>query len=792
MTDFLPAERARGITIQSAAITFHWPPSNPDTASNQATLNRQHTINLIDTPGHADFTFEVIRSLRVLDAAVCILDGVAGVEAQTEKVWRQANTHCVPRLVYVNKLDRDGAAFNRTVKDIATKLHTYPALCHIPWWRNGKFVGLADVIELRALEWKEGSDGSSFEVLHLGDLEDVDPSFASEIQKARTALVEALTEEDDQMVESFLEADEDHLAISSASIWESLRRCLLEHTQTITPVFAGASFRNIGVQPLLNAVNDLLPSPKETADPNISLDGTQTTLRKFLAGEVSLPSQPSDVPPRKGKPGSSLAQNVKNISGLALAFKVVNDPRRGVLVYVRVYHGSIARNSLLYNTNLDASERSPRLLRMYASEAVEIDSISEGQIGVITGLKQARTGDTLLVYQGLGANKPLPKPIDTLQLRPIDVPPPLFFTSIEPNSLAEEKNLNDSIQLLLREDPSLSVNVDKESGQIHLSGMGELHLEIARDRLINDYKVKARMGSIEIGYRETPSADSEELTMTFDRDIAGKPAKASCTASISHLDPDTPGPATADLSQTIKLTDGNLLTINHTRSDSSSADSTSGSLSPSVISQSLQNGCLAALSRGPTYSLPLHSTHIHIPFDPTTHVLNTTTPAALSSAARLAVTAALKSAADKAENGMMEPVMLATIATPESDMGRVMQDLSGARGAQVVGLDAEDPSDSETPSELGTAERLSPEKLSHVYAPPDPFAANTGDGASMAAVDAPRQIRARVPLMEMVGYLKHLRSLTGGRGTFVMSVDRYERMGAQRVRGAVRDMRGVD
>lgn len=810
VTDFLPAERARGITIQSAAITFHWPSRLERGAASNKSISVssdkvQHTVNLIDTPGHADFTFEVIRSLRILDAAICILDGVAGVEAQTEKVWRQANGYKIPRLIYINKLDRDGAAFNRTVKEIASRLNTFPVLCHIPWWSNGKFIGLADVVELRALRWEEGGDGSVYQTLNLADLEKDEPAFAEELRKARIALIEALTEEDDQMVESFLEADEDWLAIKPDAVWQSLRRCLINNHQAITPVFAGASFRNIGVQPLLNAVNTLLPSPREAADPNISLDEMQTTLRNFVAGNVAMPQSSSQThaTSKKGKVQSSpLAQSIKNILALALAFKVVNDPKRGVLVYVRVYHGSITKGSLLYNTNLGNVERSPRLLRMYASEAVEIDDISEGQIGVIAGLKFARTGDTLLVYQGLGANKPLPKPIDTLQLRPIDVPPPLFFTSIEPNSLAEEKNLNDTIQLLLREDPSLSVSVDKESGQTHLSGMGELHLEIARDRLINDFRVKARMGTIEIAYRETPSTISDSMTRTFDREVAGKASQASCTASLSPYNPEDPtlsSPSATRTSQTITLPDANILHINHpTLTTSGQPLSDSTALPPHLplhtITRSLQSGVLAALSRGPTHTLPLQSTLVSIPFNQTTDIHSTATPSALSAAARLAVTAALQNAANKAENNMMEPVMLATIAVPESDMGRVMQDLSSARGAQVLGLDSDSSDDSSASSNDGEPDdtnppRLSPSKLSRVYAPPDPFASDTtSDGA--VSIDAPRRIRARVPLKEMVGYLKHLRSLTGGRGTFVMSVDRYERMGGQRVKSAVSAMRG--
>ena len=245
--------------------------SAPPTTSLPRSAN-PHLINLIDTPGHADFTFEVLRSLRVLDGAVCILDGVAGVEAQTEKVWAQASNYSIPRIVFVNKLDRDGAAFGRTVKEIGTRLGAWPAVCGIPWWNeSGRLGGIGDVVGLRGLGYAEGADGKQIMVRSLKELEIEKPTFATELKAARTALVELLSEHDDQMVEKYLEADEDHLAISPQDITESLRRCVLASPQTVTPVFAGASFRNVGVQPLLDAVVDLLPRPSERPDSEISL-----------------------------------------------------------------------------------------------------------------------------------------------------------------------------------------------------------------------------------------------------------------------------------------------------------------------------------------------------------------------------------------------------------------------------------------------------------------------------------------------------------------------------------------
>ncbi|KAL3250478.1 hypothetical protein ABHI18_011179, partial [Aspergillus niger] len=374
VTDFLPAERARGITIQSAAITFHWPPQaagdqtttlqdNPQTPRSATS----HTVNLLDTPGHADFTFEVMRSLRILDGAVCILDGVAGVEAQTERVWHQASTYRIPRIVYINKLDRDGAAFGRTVREISSRLAGHPAVCQIPWFEggNGRFVGVGDAINLQGLRWQDG-DGKAVKMFNLQELDGEEPELAQEIRRARTALVELLSEHDETMIEKFFEHDEDHLAVPPNDILDSLRRCLLqEQGRKIIPIFAGASFRNIGVQPLLDAVTNLLPSPLETPDPEVSIGGVSGGLRSLLSGDL-LVEQSEKAATSKGKQKKKKSvtqaesQNaIEKLQSCALAFKVVNDAKRGVLVYVRVYSGSLDRNSAIFNTNLKITERAP-------------------------------------------------------------------------------------------------------------------------------------------------------------------------------------------------------------------------------------------------------------------------------------------------------------------------------------------------------------------------------------------------------------------------------------------------
>lgn len=806
VTDFLPAERARGITIQSAAITFHWPPGDgkeaPSSPQDRALPRaaHSHTINLIDTPGHADFTFEVMRSLRILDGAVCILDGVAGVEAQTEKVWHQATTYKIPRVIYVNKLDRDGAAFGRTVREVSSRLGVYPAVCHIPWFDggNGPFVGIADAVHLQGLRWKEGEDGRTVKMMNLQQLDTEEPSLAKELRRARVALVELLSEQDEAIVEKFFECDEDHMAIEPMDIVDSLRRCVLDQTSRIVPLFAGASFRNMGVQPLLDAVVNLLPSPPEASDPEVSIGGVKGGLRRLLSGDLIVEQNEQASAPSKGKkkkkalPQADPKEAIAKLQSCALAFKVVNDPKRGVLVYVRVYSGSLDRNSLLFNTNLHLSERAPRLLKMYANDAVEVETIPAGHIGVVVGLKHARTGDTLVSYAGNKATPP--EPLTSLQLRPINVPPPVFFTSVEPHSLSEEKRMQESLALLLREDPSLHVSMDEESGQTLLSGMGELHLEIARDRLINDLKTKASMGRIEIGYRESALGASSAITKIFDKEVAGRHGKAGCTAIIEPYNRDD-APEVSDgdtlLAETLE---GNRIIIRapglQVETDEGSSPFLSPGMDPTALRAALQNGALAALARGPQFTFPMHNTRVTLTISPEEHLFgNDTTPSALSAAARQATSAALRDLLAGPGTVMMEPVMNVIISVDEASLGSVVHDISSSRGGHILSLDEEVPVSATEASEL-TEDALPPIDPSRVYAPPDPFASPSVGAELSVSASRQRTITAKVPLKEMVGYLKHLRSLTAGRGTFVMSVDRFENMTSPRQKAVLAELRG--
>ena len=794
VTDFLPAERARGITIQSAAITFEWPPGNASVSqdSEDAILQPRsrfsHIINLIDTPGHADFTFEVRRSLRILDGAVCILDGVAGVEAQTEQVWAQAGEWKIPRIAYINKLDRDGAAFGRTVREIGSRLGGWPAVCQIPWFEGGKgrFTGIVDVVNMEGLLYGGSGDGKQIQRYTLLQLDQQHPDLAQELRKARTALVELLSEHDEQLIEAFFEADEDHLKVTPAQIWDSLRRCLLAPQSSVIPVFAGASFRNIGVQPLLDAVVNLLPSPEERPDPEISLGPVTGGLAQLIRGELFRPT--NAISNKKGADQTAISAG-KTLQGCALAFKVVNDGRKGMLVYIRVYSGTVERGALLFNTNLQSSERSSTLLRMYANESIPVQSLHAGEIGVIAGSKFARTGDTLIAYAGNKATPP--EPLQKLQLRPIKIPPPVFFAAIEPSSLREEKDMHEKLGLLLREDPSLHVSQDEDTGQTQISGMGELHLEIAQDRLVNDMKAKARMGKIAIGYRETLPNASEAMTKIFEGERTGTKGKAGCTAIAESLQDGLHASASGLEEVFMHEQDGNLVIIQTPTLDrrGRSNDSDLPGLPPHLVLSEVQtaclNGTLAALSRGPSWSYPMRKTKVTLTLHPEQHMFGSeTTYPSLTAAARLSTIAAFKDATKKMPCFLMEPVMTVDITVDEASLGNIISDISSGRGGHIVSLGDE----GEHSQVDNSNKRIDVQKI---YAPKDPFESGSSlSGEDHQKVAFQRSVKAKVPLKEMVGYLKHLRSMTGGRGTFVMSVDRFEKVTGPREKALIAELRG--
>ncbi len=442
--DWMPQEQERGITITSAATTAYW---------------KDHTVNLIDTPGHVDFTIEVERSLRVLDGAVVVLCAVGGVEPQTETVWRQADRYRVPRIAFINKMDRVGADFASVVGQVKDRLGCKPAPIQIPWGAEDRFEGLIDLIEMRALRWGSSDLGAKFTV------EDIPADLREEADLHRQALIESVADYDEVVMEKYLGGEEP----SVSELRSAIRRGAI--ALKILPVLCGASFKNKGVQPLLDAVVDFLPSPLDLP-PLVAHHPTDESKEILCSPD---PSEPF----------------------AALAFKIMTDPFVGQLTYIRVYSGKLESGQVFWNTNKGKRERANRLLRMHANKSEEVSEITAGNICAIVGLKLATTGDT---FCSEGRQ---------LLLEKIEFPEPVISVAIEPKTKADQDKLGQALQRLTVEDPSFRVFQSDDTAQTLISGMGELHLEIIVDRLKREFKVEANVGNPQVSYRETVLGQAE-------------------------------------------------------------------------------------------------------------------------------------------------------------------------------------------------------------------------------------------------------------------------------------------
>jgi elongation factor G len=440
--DWMEQEQERGITITSAATTCKW--------KAEEGKGPEHLINIIDTPGHVDFTIEVERSLRVLDGAVACFDGVAGVEPQSETVWRQADKYGVPRMCFVNKLDRTGADFYFCVQSIIDRLGAKPAVLYLPIGIEGGFKGLVDLVENRAIIWLEESLGAKFEYQPIPD------DLADKAAKYRNDLIELAVEQDDEAMEAYLEGNEP----DTATLKKLIRKGTLN--MAFVPVVCGSAFKNKGVQPLLDAVVDYLPSPLDVPAINgVKLDGTTEDTR---------PS--SDDAPFS-----------------ALAFKIMNDPFVGSLTFARIYSGVLTKGGYL-NSVKDKKEKIGRMLLMHANSREDIDEARAGDIVAIAGLKETTTGDTLC------------DPAHPIILERMEFPEPVIELSVEPKTKADQEKMGIALNRLAAEDPSFRVSTDHESGQTIIKGMGELHLEILVDRMKREFKVEANVGAPQVAYRE--------------------------------------------------------------------------------------------------------------------------------------------------------------------------------------------------------------------------------------------------------------------------------------------------
>ena len=434
--DWMAQEQERGITITSAATTCEW---------------KGNTINIIDTPGHVDFTIEVERSLRVLDGAVTVFDGVAGVEPQSETVWRQADKYGVPRICFVNKLDRVGANFLRCVDMIKDRLGAKPIVMQLPIGAEDKFIGLVDLVEMKAIVWKNDDLGAEF------SYQDIPADMQADAEKYRAALVEGVVESDDEMLEKFFSGEE--------LTTEELKKCIRKGAvgNVFVPVFCGSAFKNKGVQTLLDAVIDYLPCP-------------------------------TDVPPIKGvDPKGEATHRESSEKGplSLLAFKVMNDPFVGSLTFCRIYSGILTTGTTVMNSVKESKERVGRILLMHANNREDIKSAKAGDIVALAGLKNTTTGDTLCDLNSV------------VVLEKMEFPDPVIEVAIEPKTQADHDKMGAGLARLVAEDPSLRVSVDHETNQTVLKGMGELHLEIIVDRLMREFKVEANIGAPQVAYRET-------------------------------------------------------------------------------------------------------------------------------------------------------------------------------------------------------------------------------------------------------------------------------------------------
>ena len=469
--DWMEQEQERGITITSAATTCHW---------------KDHMINIIDTPGHVDFTVEVERSLRVLDGAVAVFDGVAGVEPQSETVWRQADRYNVPRICFVNKLDRTGASFDRCVDMIKSRLNATPLVLQIPIGAEGDFSGLVDLIAMKALVWpgetKKGED-------YL--IEEIPANLVEKAKQARHELLETLADCDDVVMEKYLEGAE----LTEEEIIAGIRRATL--ADKATPVLTGSAFKNKGVQPMLDAVNRYLPSPLDV---------------KAIVGH------------KQGDPTVEVERQPKNDEPFsALAFKIMRDPHLGKLTFVRIYSGSLSAGTAVLNSTKDRKERIGKIYHMHANKREEMESAGAGMIIAVMGLKDTTTGETLC-----DVDKPV-------ILESMDFPAPVISVAIEPKTKADQEKLGVAIQSLAEEDPTFHVKSDEETGQTIISGMGELHLEILVDRMKREFKVEANVGKPQVAYRETLRKTVSRYDYTHKKQSGGSGQFAKIQISVEPL-----------------------------------------------------------------------------------------------------------------------------------------------------------------------------------------------------------------------------------------------------------------
>ncbi len=683
--DWMEQERERGITITSAATTASW-----------KRFDKTYRVNIIDTPGHVDFTVEVERSLRVLDGAVAVFDAVAGVQPQSETVWRQADKYRVPRIAFINKMDRIGADFEQSVKSMRQRLSAHPVSITYPIGREDNFIGIIDFIEERAIIWKDETLGAEYEVLPLEKLWDAEfLKTRPEVEKAvkavglnaefykvhREKVVEYIAEHDDAILHKYLEQHK----LEPAELRASLRRSTI--ALKLVPVIAGSAFKNKGVQSLLDAVVDYLPSPMDVPPvEGTTLDGDDPELRR------AADDQPFS----------------------ALAFKIMTDPFVGHVTYIRVYSGVLKTGQSVFNSTRKVRERMGRLLRMHANKREEIESVEAGDIAACVGLKNVTTGDTLCDEE---------KPI---VLENIDFPAPVISVAIEPKTKVDQEKMGTALGKLAQEDPTFRVHTDHDTGQVLISGMGELHLEIIVDRMMREFGVQANVGRPQVAYRETiikaAEGEHKHIKQSGGRGQYGhvklivQPLPGSGHEDMHDL-------STDELDEIAKQVAGKggkwrfdkehrLLFI----------DKLVGGSIPREFVPPIEAGIKEAMDSGVLAGYEMVDVAVMV-IDGSYHDVDSS-----EMAFKIAGSMAFKEGCRKASPKLLEPIMRVEVVVPEDYMGPVISDLNSRRG-QLQGRE------SRSGSEI---------------------------------------INVQVPLAEMFGYATDIRSRTQGRGSFTMHFSHYQ------------------
>jgi len=595
--DYMELEQERGITITSAATTCFWKGGKGD--------QPEHRINIIDTPGHVDFTIEVERSLRVLDGAIAVFDGVSGVEPQSETVWRQANKFKVPRMCFVNKLDRTGADFKKCVKSIDDRLGKNGIAIQLPIGTESNFKGIIDLVEMNAHIYEDAGMGAVFEIVPIPD------EYAEEAAEGREALLEAISETDESFMERYLAGEE----ITPAEIRKALRTATLK--LELFPILCGSAFKNKGVQPLLDAVVNYLPSPLD--------------LPPVSGSAVGAPVEEEGQLKRECDPNAPFS---------ALAFKIITDPYVGVLTFFRVYSGSITSGSALFNSTREQKERLGRILRIHADKREDIKEISAGDIGAAVGLKETITGDTLC------------DPENPIVLESIHSPEPVISVAIEPKTKADEERMGLSLMKLSKEDPSLRVSTDAESGQTIIKGMGELHLDIIKSRLLREFKVDTTVGKPQVAYREA-------ITTTVEHEV--KYAKQTGgRGQFGHV-----------LLRVEPLEAGKGFEF---------VDEIKGGVIPREYIPAVRQGVEEALQGGVLAGFPVIDIRVALYYG-SFHEVDSS-----EMAFKIAGSMCVKEACRKAKIQLLEPIMLVEVVCPDDFVSNIVGDLNRRR-AKILGLD---------------------------------------------------------------------------------------------------------